>query len=330
MVRQLSERLARRGYEIVVLTRGALPRKKTGVDIVSIRGFLDYRSKLDSLSRTAEVMMVYGQKVWCSDWLPLARVHCPVVYFPVGFDSWGKSLFHRLYYRAWQKRICEMADILGALTKREEDFLKSWIGHDNLIRIPNGVDFEYWQKAPEDTTTQIAGPFLFHAGGYYNNKRVDTLIEVTAALHREGYEVDLVTCGPDFKHNRDRMRDLAKERGIERSYYALGEVAASTLRSLYESCEVYVSASTFEGFGLTFLEALACGKPLVCRPVGVAPELAERSKNILVADSVDSLASGIEHFLDEGCDPAESRTVARRYDWERVVDELEAAYLGLL
>ncbi len=330
VVRQMSERLAGRGYEVTVLTRGAAPANAGGVEIRPVGGFFDYRFTLGALTRDAEAFMVYGQKVWCSDWLPLVKVHAPLVYFPVGFDSWRRSLFHQIYYETWQKSICRKADVLVALTRGEAQFLGEWIDHPGLLQIPNGVDYGYWQTPPDESAVKIPGTFLLHVGGYYNNKRVDELLRITAALRRKGRRVDLVTCGADYKGNRERMVRLAEDLGVERHFHALGEVPAAALRSLYASCAVFVSASSFEGFGLTFLEALACGKPLVCRPVGVARELAEQTGSVIVAEEMEDLVAGVEHFLREGHDPEEGRAVAKRYDWERVVDRLEEVYLSLL
>ncbi len=330
MVRQVSERLARRAYDVTVLTRGALPTPESGVEVRAITGFRDYRRKLARLTQEAEVLMVYGQKVWCSDWLPLARVHCPVVYFPVGFDRWRRSLLHQVYYQVWQRRVCRRADALVALTEGEEAFLREWLDPSYLRHIPNGVDFPRWQNPPEDFEPPLGVPFLFHAGGYYSNKRVEDLVRVLAALRAEGVEVGLVTCGPDFRGNRSQAEQLAASLGVEKAYRALGEVSAADLKGLFHACAVYASASTFEGFGLTFLEALASGKPLVCRPVGVAPALARASNSVVLADSEEAFAAGVDRLLRDGYNPEESRRVAAAYDWERVVDQLEALYIDLL
>lgn len=324
VVRQMSERLDRRGNDVTVLTRGTLPTPGNGVEVRDITGPRDYRRKLDLLTREADILMVFGQKVWCSDWLPLARVHCPVVYFPVGFDSWSKGLLHRLYYETWQRYICGRADALIALTEREEGFLRSWIQHPKLVRIPMGIDFGYWQE-PAASKPPVVGPFLLHAGGYYDNKRVTDLVEVTAKVQQRGLDVGLVTCGPDFRRNREMAQGLAEARGVQ-GYLALESVSPAELKGLYQGCAVYVSPSSFEGFGLAFLEALASGKPLVCRPVGVAPELLQKTGNVRVAEDVDGLAEHVAHFLQEGCNPENSRSVAMEFDWEKVVDQVEELY----
>ncbi len=104
----------------------------------------------------------------------------------------------------------------------------------------------------------------------------------------------------------------------------------SVLEDLFHICAIYASASTFEGFGLTFLEALASGKPVVCRPVGVAPELVRETDNVVLADSQEAFVAAVLKLLREGYEPEESRRVAARYDWEKVVDQVEALYIDLL
>lgn len=326
VVRQLSERLAKRDHDVLVLTRGTAESPDPRVELERVEGLLNYRSKLDHLSKGADVVMIFGQKVWCSDWLPLARVHCPVVYLPVGFDSWGRGPFYQLYYETWQRHICHRANALVALTESEERFLRDWINHPRLVRIPNGVDFGYWQESSPEKPP-FEGSFLFHAGGYYNNKRIADLVEVAARLQEAGFEIDLVTCGPDYGGNLEEAKRLAAARGLMR-YMPLEVLTPSELKGLYQNCAVCVSASIFEGFGLGFLEALACGKPLVCRPVGVAPELARQTGNVRTAEDLEGLVSHVAHFLQEGCTSEESKRVAANYDWEGVVDQLESLYAG--
>jgi alpha-1,3-mannosyltransferase len=327
VVRQMSERLVSRGHDVSVITRGVRPSEVNGVRVIPVGGISSYLSALDEMTRGADILMVYGQKVWCSDWLSFSRLHCPLIYFPVGFDSWNKSVLHRLYYEIWQRRICRKADTLVALTRSEEDFLRSWVNHPRLSRVPNGVDWSYWQGEAGDIPEGVPRPFMLHAGGYHPTKRVDRLLRIAATLRERGVDVGLVTCGPNFEGAAKRLRSLAKSLRLGESYLGLGEVQRSTLKGLLTSCSVFVSASSFEGFGLTFLEALACGKPVVSGPVGVAPELAEKTGNVFIAHGMAGFVEGVEAFLQGDHDPKEAKDVATRYDWDRIIDLLEDVYL---
>ncbi len=328
VVRQLSERLSVRGHEVRVLTRWTRTGRYGevgGVEVLPFRGPRQYVERLGELTPTADILMVYGY--WYAKWLPFADVQCPVVYFPVGFDAWDRPI-PRLYYETWQRGVSRRADVLAAITKTQQAFFASWSGHPRIAHIPNGVDFAYWQEGEAEADEET--PFLLYTGGYYPNKRVEDLVRLLAILRdRANLRVKLVTTGPDPRGTAEHVRRLAVQQDLAGQVEVLRRIEAPHVRRLYHACSVHVSASDFEGFGLTFLEALACGKPVVCRPVGVAPELAEKTQHVFLGDDLESLATGVERLLKEGHDPAACRLVAQAYDWERVVDTLEATYKEL-
>ncbi len=324
-VRDMSEGLAARGHRVMVLTRGECVSERNGVEVRSTN---HYRRDLDRLTKDADILMVFGQKVWCSDWLPLSRVHCPLVYIPVGFDQFGRSLRHRLYYSLWQKRVCRKADVLMALTRSEESFLQGWSGHPLIVRIPLGVDYDYWQEPARcDLPADFPqGRYLLCPGGYYRNKNIEELVRLVDFLNGIGSDVELVVCGPDAGGGLGRAQALAKRLGVEGDCQFLTEVDAELLKALYQSSSVVVSASSFEGFGLTFLEALACGKPVVARAVGVIPELITQTVNVRLASPRYDFAWAVQQFLENGYAPGESRAAASRYAWDRIIGEIESLY----
>ncbi len=328
VVREMSEGMAALGHHVMVLTRGRCVSEMNGVEVRSTR---HYRRDLDILTRGADILMVFGQKVWCSDWLPLSRIHCPLVYIPVGFDAFGKNLRHRLYYRFWQARVCRMADALVALTRSEETFLRAWIDHPRMTRIPVGVDIAYWRRPFRGRlpTDFPQGPFLFCPGGYYPNKNIEELVRQVFFLKEEGVLIDLVVCGPDVGGGLGRAKAVARELGVEVQVQLRREVDPELLKALYQRSSVVVSASTFEGFGLSFLEGLACGKPVVANPVGVIPELAHQTPNVWAASSHEEFSLGVRQFLENGHDPEESRATATEYALDRVIGEFEHLYATL-
>jgi glycosyltransferase involved in cell wall biosynthesis len=103
-----------------------------------------------------------------------------------------------------------------------------------------------------------------------------------------------------------------------------GRLDRATLRSLYHAADVFASASTNEGFGLVYLEAMACSLPVVARPVGVVPELVDEGADVLVAYNVDGFARALETAL--GHEAPDNERLAERYDWDRVLDRWEAVY----
>src|SRR5262249_7951880 len=96
---------------------------------------------------------------------------------------------------------------------------------------------------------------------------------------------------------------------------------------IYNQCRVFVQPSMYEGFGLTAVEAMACGCALVSTNNGGSRDYAIAGETALLADTgdVDGLAAGVERLLR---DDGERRRIAtngqahvQRFQWERAFDE---------
>lgn len=108
------------------------------------------------------------------------------------------------------------------------------------------------------------------------------------------------------------------------------------LARLYATCDMFVSASWREGFGLPPLEAMACGVPVVLTDSGGVREYARPGENCLMVPPRDpvALAEAMLHVLSQ---PALARRLAlngpptaARYTWDRAVDRFEAAIADLV
>jgi len=100
------------------------------------------------------------------------------------------------------------------------------------------------------------------------------------------------------------------------------------LASLYRSAWVFCLPSTYEGFGLPYLEALAHGLPVVATPNAGAKHVLARGAGLLVEDA--DLGAAVAELLGDPASRARlaeaGRTRARDFSWTRVVREHEAAY----
>lgn len=77
-------------------------------------------------------------------------------------------------------------------------------------------------------------------------------------------------------------------------------ISEDELIQLYSSCDVFVSASLQESFGLTVIEAMACGKPIVATPVGIVPELQSyglKGLSVVPISGKQDLADAVINFL---------------------------------
>jgi glycosyltransferase involved in cell wall biosynthesis len=195
---------------------------------------------------------------------------------------------------------------------------------DRVRVIPNGVDHGFWSQEARDGVRARFElpeevPLVLFVGGLWPHKQVETLIDALPLL--DGHH--LAVAGP-LRDRAAQVRAHAAKRGMAKRVHLLGKVDREDLRDLYHACAVHASASDNEGFGLTFLEAMATGAPVVARPVGVVPELVDAGASVHVARSPAGFAEAIETAEARG--GKGNTEVAARYDWEQVVDRLVACY----
>ena len=154
--------------------------------------------------------------------------------------------------------------------------------------IKGGVDGSFF--APPDHSPPRTG--YCSSGGCLPHKGVDRLIE---ALPRE---LPLTVYGCPYHPEYGRhLRDLAKGKNVEFTYVAKGDGGDEVIRQLYRQAWVNVLPSVYldcfgqshvapELMGLTLLEAMACGTPVLCSRVGGMPEFIRHGETGFVFDEL--------------------------------------------
>ncbi len=140
-------------------------------------------------------------------------------------------------------------------------------------------------------------------------KGMDTLITALPRLLPRFPELQLAAVGDG--DDREWLEDLAEETGVERHVHFLSGLSYAELAACYAHCEVFALPSKGEGFGLVYLEAMACGKPVIGGAHGGAPEVIDDGKTGYLVPHGDTaqLATAIETLL---ADPALELEMGRR------------------
>jgi phosphatidyl-myo-inositol dimannoside synthase len=128
-------------------------------------------------------------------------------------------------------------------------------------------------------------------------KGMDTLITALPKLLTRWPELQLVAVGEG--DDRDWLQDLAKEHGVNMHVHFLSGLSYAQLAACYAACELFALPSRGEGFGLVYLEAMACGKPVIGGTHGGAPEVIEDGVSGYLVQHGDAvqLATSIETLL---------------------------------
>src|SRR4028119_755959 len=118
-----------------------------------------------------------------------------------------------------------------------------------------------------------ASPVILSCGRLEKRKGYEHLIRAVAALRRRGVEAYLVTAGKDVGDEESRLLKIAGECGVTPYLRLAGYVSYDDLPHWYAMCDVYAGASCGESPGLTYQEAMACGRPVVAFRDGAIPEV---------------------------------------------------------
>lgn len=167
-------------------------------------------------------------------------------------------------------------------------------------------------------------------------KRLDHVVRLVAALATSGLDVRGVIAGqpyfPEDVEELARLRRLVAELGVEQRVSFPGYVEPA--EPLYHAWDLCVSASAYETFGMTVLEAMACGCPVVAYPGGSVAEVLGDG-GVLVEDG--NFAALLDAARSLACDAAarhrlalKARARAQVFDVRRSVDQIAAEYRAVL
>jgi D-inositol-3-phosphate glycosyltransferase len=207
--------------------------------------------------------------------------------------------------------------------------------------IPSGVDIDRF------TPTGVAAP---RTTGLRRILTVGRLVErngyedlIRAVRRVPGAELSIVgggqsagSGGLDTDPLAQRMRALATQLKVAERVHVVGPVSRADMPRWYRSAEVLACAAWYEPFGLTPLEAMACGVPVVAYAVGgLAESVIDGVTGTLVQPrDVRGMASALRALLADNVRrmsyaSAAVDRVRSRYTWQRTAAEMERLYLAL-
>lgn len=161
-------------------------------------------------------------------------------------------------------------------------------------------------------------PAILTVGALIPRKGQALVIEALPAL--PGIHYWLAGAGEE----EGRYRALADRLGVASRVHFMGPVANADLPQLYRAVDAVVMPSVSEGLANAWVEALACGTPIVISDAGGAAELVTSpAAGRIVERTPDAIAGAVRAILNDPPSPADvAASLAGRFDWDRNGREL--------
>jgi glycosyltransferase involved in cell wall biosynthesis len=205
----------------------------------------------------------------------------PMALYVLAFESLMPSAYRRT-------RV-----LTGSASSRRELLSK---GFGNVEIAPEGADLGLYRPPAQAAKT---GRKILYVGRIKRYKGLDVILRAAAGLKREfpDLELEIAGSGDDVP----RLKELAKTLGMESWTRFLGFVTEAKKVEIYGAARVVVNSSLKEGWGLTSIEANACGTPVVATDVpGLCDSVRDGETGFLVPfGDVDAFAAAMRRILGD-------------------------------
>lgn len=257
---------------------------------------------------------------------PAARVLAAEFGVPYSVKARGADIHYwgnRLGCRGQVRRAAADArGMLAVAASLRRDMIGMGMDGARIAVHYTGVDLERFR--PEDRAAAkarigVSGPLIISLGALIPRKGHDIVIKAMAAL--PGATLLVAGDGPEHA----RLAELAESRGVADRVRLLGSVPHAELPALLAAADVMALASESEGLANAWIEAMACGTPVVTPEVDGAAEAVDRpaAGRLLRARTPEAFAAAIREILADPPEQAAVRASAERFAWRNNTEQLQ-------
>jgi len=292
-----------------------------GLDLVDFpewgaEGYLHLLNQTD-WNRTANVVHLHGPLVMLSHTL--------------GWPE-SDSLFYRI--GSHMEQIClQLADGIFSSSHCSADWCARCYGlaREGIPRLHSGIDTVHF--SPRNVPKAAQRTIVF-AGKIVRNKGVELLFDAACRLRSEFPDLRLRMLGGGEQETIERLQNRASRRGTEELLQLPGYIDHAALPTELSQAHLFAAPSQYEGGpGFVYLEAMACGLPVIaCRGSGAAETITEGETGLLVApNDVESLTTALRRLLvdrqvRESIGKQARRFVLQQADTKRCIEKIADFY----
>lgn len=210
------------------------------------------------------------------------------------------------------------------------------------VVVRSGIDWgEYLELPRRGPFRQGLGlrpdqPLILFLGRLNFKKGLDLLVPAFAEVVKKVPDARLVVVGPDNEGFGVQVRQWCSDRGVEQHVIFVDHIPPEGARQAYVDADVFALTSYTENTGMTVVEAMGCGCPVVISDqVNIWPMIKEGGAGVVVPLDIEQISKGLVRIL---CDPEAAarmgfagRNVAReQFSWDAIGGQFDNVYSALI
>lgn len=235
---------------------------------------------------------------------------------------------HPQWKENYLRSVLSKSNKVIAVGQTLENHLKNRYKLKNTCTIPNGIDTSFFSQKTENWNKNRPFRFLF-VGSFDPRKGLLEMINAFNMLEDKSTEFHFV----GYASMEKPMKELIAELNLGDRITFYGNLSNQQLPPIYQKCDVYISFSSLETFGVTVVEAMSSGLPVIYSPSGGPENTVAHFCGIRVAPrTVEELHKAMQQIMDEYStyNPSKIRMHAiEKFNADRVTDMICDLYESL-
>ena len=199
-----------------------------------------------------------------------------------------------------------------------------------IFTVPHGIDAALYADPAGGSASASSPPTVLFLGGLERRKGIYTLIDAFARVHATLPSARLIVAG--FGREWTSLREAVAAASLSDAVEFLGGVSRDRIPELMARSSVFCMPSFGEPFGMSLLEAMACGKPVVVTDAGGPAHIVDDAgarkvppgDAVALADALVDVLSSTE--LQARLGRHNRELIEKVYSWDAVVTRVEAVY----
>jgi len=355
VVWELSKFMARQRHEVTILQTDLYEKghkwkaveKKEGINIITckndrfVKGFGysgEFKKKLKEIWKNFDIVHIYGHGRFTSEYtLRFIKNRKPIVYSACGFFHNKKHSFAKKLYDKFFKGSTRYIDFCTGLTEIENKrYGELGVSRGKREVVPAWIDLEKFKKRKinKENLRKKYGikdkKTLLYVGRVHESKGLQYIVKAVKNL-----DVNFLIVGRDADFSAT-LNEKIKRYKIEDRVKLLGGLDEESLLDSYSLADAFILFSSWEGFGIVVLEAMAVGLPVIVSDRGSLPTLIKNKENGLVVKypNVEELKENIQLlFGDKKLEKKvkkNSKNFVKKFEYSRVAKQYEEIYERLV